>query len=361
MTWPHAGLYGPESFTAPNGRPAGDAAAALLDHTGGSPVTLYDGPDRAHTVANPTTLDILGNLSMWADPGTYSLRVQLVGFDPIEFPVSIAPNPEDIGDPTQPTGSVLLFNSSREQEGNRFNSWPDLMSYVAGIDGPKVIQFEQAETIPAGAWDLNAAQLWGQGMFARLYIDFPDGVTITGLASGPPYAAHGIVLRSTSDAWTVTLPDPAELFLSDDALVVGQFIDCQGAGITVLGMEFGSGYVKASDLEDDSGDTIAVHVGDDAVVGFVDRGGNSFFQDDVVGGTGLAVRLLYTPAAGVDGAGDTQSGLPGWLGVQYGAAAPRLGFDDTATTFVKGVHVGAAFASTDAKLVDLEARVAALE
>lgn len=94
-SWPHAGLYGPESFTSPDGRPAAGAAVALLDHTGGSPVPLFDGPTRANTVPNPTTMDSLGNLALWADPGTYSLRVQIVGFDAIEFPVTIAPDPAD--------------------------------------------------------------------------------------------------------------------------------------------------------------------------------------------------------------------------------------------------------------------------
>ena len=59
--------------------------------------------------------------------------------------------------------SIFIYNSSGGQANNRFNDWADLMAAIALVEGPKQIIFEQNETIPTGAWNLDYVTLRGNG------------------------------------------------------------------------------------------------------------------------------------------------------------------------------------------------------
>lgn len=90
-----------------------------------------------------------------------------------------------------------IYNSSGDQEGNRFNDWADL---IAAIDGREaIIQFQQNEVIPVGHWNLPY-QIWrGNGQNpdgGGLVIEFPEGCYIDSWLNFS--AENGLNLYSTS-------------------------------------------------------------------------------------------------------------------------------------------------------------------
>lgn len=100
--------------------------------------------------------------------------------------------------PKQQTYDVFVYKSTGAQSGNRFNSWSDLMSAIAKQEGAKTIYFEQDETIPAGAWNLDYVTLRGNGNeynAGGYTITWGDNTTISSwLVPG----AHSLLLKSTS-------------------------------------------------------------------------------------------------------------------------------------------------------------------
>lgn len=102
--------------------------------------------------------------------------------------------------------SVFVYNSSGSQSGNRYNSWSNLMTAVSKQEGFKDIVFEQDETIPAGAWNLDYCNLRGNGNAydnGGYTITWPTGVTIS---SWTFPRMDSVYMKSTSNApiWTTT-------------------------------------------------------------------------------------------------------------------------------------------------------------
>ena len=80
--------------------------------------------------------------------------------------------------------TTFIFNSSGIQGGTRYNDWADLMTALAitRYGGPRNILFEQAETIPVGAYDLTDVTLIGNGkgvLGGGWIVTFQTGTTIT--------------------------------------------------------------------------------------------------------------------------------------------------------------------------------------
>lgn len=93
---------------------------------------------------------------------------------------------------------VFIYNSSGSQSKNRFSSWSDLMTAITRQEGAKVIQFEQDETIPTGAWNLDYVTLKGNGNeynAGGYTITFGDSTTIS---SWKTPTIHSLLLKSTS-------------------------------------------------------------------------------------------------------------------------------------------------------------------
>lgn len=108
-----------------------------------------------------------------------------------------------IKNPAQ-TYQTFVYNSSGSQSGNRYNSWSDLMTALTLQAGSKRIIFEQNETIPAGAWNLDYTTLVGNGQAydqGGYTLTFPTGVT---LSSWITPALEGISVKSTSNAPIIT-------------------------------------------------------------------------------------------------------------------------------------------------------------
>lgn len=134
----------------------------------------------------------------------------------------------------------FVYNSSGAQEGNRFNDWSDLITALTALDGSKVVQFEQNELIPAGAWNLDNVTLRGNGKehnAGGFTLTFGDSTTISSWANA---VVNSLRLRSTSTTGPVWSPSGAGLFVLE--LLAGvhstaePFIEHSGGGQFVIQM-----------------------------------------------------------------------------------------------------------------------------
>jgi hypothetical protein len=134
----------------------------------------------------------------------------------------------------------FVYNSSGAQEGNRFNDWSDLMGALNGLAGPKLILFEQNETIPAGAWNLDNVTLRGNGKehnAGGFTLTFGDSTTISSWANA---VVNSLRLLSTSTTGPIWSPAGAGLLVLE--LLAGvhsttePFIEHSGGGQFVIQM-----------------------------------------------------------------------------------------------------------------------------
>ena len=95
MAWTHAGLYDPEDFRYPDGSSA--AGASFEVRQAGALVPIYSDRDRSATLPNPGVVDVLGNLTFYAEPGRYQLKVDGRGVA-ITFTISVTPDAEDLSE-----------------------------------------------------------------------------------------------------------------------------------------------------------------------------------------------------------------------------------------------------------------------
>lgn len=109
------------------------------------------------------------------------------------------------GNPDPDLFSQFLYNSSGAQAGNRFNTWSDLYTALGNLDGAKTVFFEQDETIPAGAYDLDNVTFKGNGLqydVGGITLTFGTGCTITSWVNAE---ISSIRLLSTSTGPVMTL------------------------------------------------------------------------------------------------------------------------------------------------------------
>ena len=123
--------------------------------------------------------------------------------------------------------TTYIYNSGGAQSGLRFNTWSDLITALGALSpGNHTIQFEQDETIPAGAWDLNGARLFADGALSTgiggppRIVTFADGATLTNL--NERVVASGLALFSVSTTPVITLADEALLTFGPLAMLMAQ-------------------------------------------------------------------------------------------------------------------------------------------
>lgn len=126
---------------------------------------------------------------------------------------------------------TFVYNSGGSQAGNRFNDWSDMMTAKDLQEGGALIIFEQNETIPAGAWDLNNCYLKGNGLAystGGYTLTFGDSTTITDFTFGTVDSLR-ILSTSTTDpiititgGLTINVINQAELWASATYPVIKQ-------------------------------------------------------------------------------------------------------------------------------------------
>lgn len=93
MAYKYAGLYGPAPFlSATTGRPLAGAVFTVYNRDGVTLSSLYTSRTKAVAASNPTTTDIYGNGSFWADPGDYYISCEGVTLGPF----TIAEDPAEL-------------------------------------------------------------------------------------------------------------------------------------------------------------------------------------------------------------------------------------------------------------------------
>jgi len=138
---------------------------------------------------------------------------------------------------------TFVYNSGGTQSGNRYNIWSDLITALTLQDGDKTIIFEQNETIPAGAWNLDYCTLKGNGQAYNqggYTVTFPTGVTASSWIN---MTIEGISIKSTSNAPIVTYSG-GFLFASSIQCrmesTTAEFIKNTGGGQCILKFDGGS-------------------------------------------------------------------------------------------------------------------------
>lgn len=77
-----AGYWGPEAILySTNGDPAKSVGVQILDAETGLPAVLYTDVNKTDFADNPTKTDGFGNLSFYADPGFYRVRLVSSGHE----------------------------------------------------------------------------------------------------------------------------------------------------------------------------------------------------------------------------------------------------------------------------------------
>lgn len=104
MSTDHAGLYGPDNVVRRRGSPVAGAAYSVFEVGTDDLVTLYTDRDRSDTADNPGVTDEIGNLSFWADPGYYDLKVGTATALRILVPL----DPSDAGSGAAVSGVAML-------------------------------------------------------------------------------------------------------------------------------------------------------------------------------------------------------------------------------------------------------------
>lgn len=135
---------------------------------------------------------------------------------------------------------TFIYKSTGSQTGNRYNSWSDLMTAITKQEGFKLIIFEQSETIPAGAWNLDYCTLGGNGLAydsGGFTATFPTGVTISSWLGPQTKVDYGLKIRSTSNAAIYSTSSSFSMNLEKVSAIgttTAPFITFSGSGQIIL-------------------------------------------------------------------------------------------------------------------------------
>lgn len=183
----------------------------------------------------------------------------------------------------------FIYNSSGVQVGNRFNNWADLQESLTTEEGPRIILFEQDETIPAGAWNFDNVELRGnnveytQGGFT---VTFGDNTTISSWMNAK---ITGLRVLSTSTTGPIWSPSGALVFSMATVSHVHStnypFISHSGSGQVVLLLNDSARFLKLSGGVENF-ETSGPAFGVTLVVG---RGQSSIVGNDTLASTNAVV------------------------------------------------------------------------
>lgn len=107
----YAGHFGPEGIEYPDGTHARVVPVEVRSLGGTILITLYSDPSRATTVSNPVLTDEYGNLSFYANPGRYLLKL-----GDWTHQISVAEDPMEPDVPSPEYRQALLDDASTEAQ-----------------------------------------------------------------------------------------------------------------------------------------------------------------------------------------------------------------------------------------------------
>lgn len=232
-------------------------------------------------------------------------------------------------------GGTYIYNSAGAASGgNRFDDWSKLMTAISGVEGPRLIVFEQNETIPGGTYDLANVEFQGTGVTAEtgaagsVTVTFGDGasaandVTVSDWTFGKLSAGLRLYVNNVTTA-PITLADESLTFLLSFAFlecVAVPFVQVNGTAYsTILALSLLDGGSKLLDggnpVVDGSGQIVVLAV----------SGVAAQVENDTVAGT--FVYGFRTQGVGISTTYPTQSGLTNVFDITaYDTAAANLGY-----------------------------------
>jgi hypothetical protein len=108
MTFPSAGLYGPEAVLTTTGAPAPGASVTVYNHGTVVAANLYTDQTKGAAATNPVLTDSFGNLVFYAVPGVYDLSFT-VGGVPTVRAVEVSPWYSDVAAAADLAGYTKQF------------------------------------------------------------------------------------------------------------------------------------------------------------------------------------------------------------------------------------------------------------
>lgn len=247
----------------------------------------------------------------------------------------------------------FVYNSSGTQGGNRYNNWNDLITFSQTEEGPKIFLFEQDETIPAGAWNLDNIELRGNGLeynAGGVTLTFGDGTTISSWANPK---INSIRLLSTSTTGPVWSPSGAAKFnisqVSNVHSTTNPFIEHSGGGQFIIALQLSSRWKLLSGGVENFHDTSAAF----ATTLIMSRGAGSEVNIDTLSSDNDVIFIDVIADAGNDLANwvwpGTHTNLS--IGFQLGIMQPRsiaVAVDVAGLTVVTATNVQEAIEELDA-------------
>lgn len=246
----------------------------------------------------------------------------------------------------------FVYNSGGAQEGNRFNDWGDLMGVIDALAGPKLILFEQNETIPAGAWDLDNVELRGNGKefnAGGFTLTFGDSTTIS---SWENPKVNSLRLLSTSTTGPIWSPTTAVSFNMETLAHVQStdepFIEHSGSGQFVISLRNSarwrllSGGVPNLHSEADAFSQVVMY-----------RGANSLVDNNTLSSTNALVFIDIVADVANDLTTGSYPSTHTALNIGFGlglrlTAALACGFDPTGLAVITTSNVQDALEELDA-------------
>jgi hypothetical protein len=213
-------------------------------------------------------------------------------------------------------GTAFIYDSSGAQNGNRYNDWEELIvALAAAPEGPKIVQFRQDETIPAGEWDLSGATLSGYRpattFGALTVVTFADGCSLVNVSGD--IAQDGLILHSASTAPVIELEGPGTWFLNRDAICTSTAapvisVNTPTGALSFLVLNRGWGFTAPSGLGVTGDDEPSLLVEGDGMLALVGPAGVAFLADDqITGTTGAVVVVPQSASAFIDPASGGRS------------------------------------------------------
>ena len=248
------------------------------------------------------------------------------------------------------TSHQFIYNSSGSQGGNRFNDWSDLMTALTGEEGPKIILFEQDETIPSGSWDLTDVTLRGNRLDSGsggFTVTVPTGVTFSSWRNGE---LDGIHFSSTSSSAIVAITNGYVFNILNNASIkssTAAIFSHSGSGQVVFVAEKSSQYldngaVLFTTTASAFGLTLITYRGHGTVLDAdLFASTNAVIYVDVIGSVGVDLATSPTP--------QSHSGLVVGFGLSVNQTfAQALKFDPTGLSVVTANNVQDAIEELDA-------------
>lgn len=238
-----AGHYGPEALLDVHGRLQPDVGVVVYEADTDTLASLYEDRTKAVTVANPTTVDALGNLSIYAEPGQYDIAVVAGGVEGDRLHISIGDDADEvIGDAVTLAGVQAVTGAKTFNAGTFYdkgNKVHDVRAYgTLGVGN----DYDVAVLAINAA---NASSVCKTVWFSDLTLDVSQQLPVPG--DDLTYAGNNAVIKAADgvDFPTVIADTGRDNFLMSGITVDANQANRAGVATTVLSGAIFTGFTNS--------------------------------------------------------------------------------------------------------------------